>query len=187
MTSKRLATVLKYIEAANILDIETIMSLRAPACISEFHPSSLSPSPVIRDNAAYAAGLAPFKTIILGFPVTIKQILEDEKQNSIMIWAEGATEWIPAVMDDEVEVEEWRFVREFIFIMGMDESGEKIEKVVEFVDSKATERLRTLIVRAFENRKLRNEKMEQKVEETVEEKAEKIADENLNQKKDLTV
>lgn len=35
--------------------------------------------------------------------------------------------------------EQWGYVGEFIFMLTMDESGEKITKIVEFVDSKATD------------------------------------------------
>jgi len=83
--------------------------------------------------------------------MTIKETLEDEKKNQIMIWAEGGQSWFPEAKDPGFSEEEWNFTREYIFILSLDESGEKIERMVEFVDTKATEQLRLLLARAQEN------------------------------------
>jgi hypothetical protein len=150
MTSKCLSVALKYIQAANEMDFSTIMAMRAPSCTHHFHPSSLGIRPPI-NNATYEVNLVRFKEIISGFPMTIKETLEDEKKNQIMIWAEGGQTWFPEAKDPGLSDDEWNFTREYIFILSLDESGEKIEKMVEFVDTKATEQLRLLLARAQEN------------------------------------
>jgi hypothetical protein len=150
MSSKRMSLALKYMQAANEMDFSTIMAMRSPSCSHLFHPSSLGVRPPI-DNATYEANLVRFKDIISGFPMTIKETLEDEKKNQIMIWAEGGQSWFPEAKDPGFSEEEWNFTREYIFILSLDESGEKIERMVEFVDTKATEQLRLLLARAQEN------------------------------------
>jgi hypothetical protein len=145
-----MAVALKYVQAANTMDIATIMAIRTPSCTHHFHPSSLGPRPPM-DNTTFEASILRFKDIISGFPMTIKETLEDEKKNQIMVWAEGGQNWFPEAKDPGLSEEEWNFKREYIFILSMDESGEKIQKMVEFVDSKATEQLRVLGARAVEN------------------------------------
>jgi len=83
--------------------------------------------------------------------MTIKETLEDEKKNQIMVWAVGGQSWFPQAMDPGLSEEEWNFEREYIFILSLDESVENIERIVEFVDTKATEQLRMLTMRAIEN------------------------------------
>jgi hypothetical protein len=60
------------------------------------------------------------------------------------------------VKDDGIEEKEWVYEGEYIFIFSMDESGEKIVRTVEFLDSKGTaEKLGVLMKRANENREKR--------------------------------
>lgn len=55
------------------------------------------------------------------------------------------------VKDGGLSDEEWSYRGEYIFIFTMDESQEKIIRVLEFVDSKGTDRLRGLMARARAN------------------------------------
>lgn len=55
------------------------------------------------------------------------------------------------VKDAGLSDEEWGYRGEYIFIFTMDESQEKIIRVLEFVDSKGTDRLRVLMARARAN------------------------------------
>jgi hypothetical protein len=66
----------------------------------------------------------------------------------VVIWADSETEFHPHVRDNDDE-DEWKYRGEYVFILTMDQSGEKIEHVLEFVDSKGTERLRGLMARAW--------------------------------------
>lgn len=149
MTSTRYATALKYIKAAKDFDLNAIMALRTPTCTHHLHPSSLGTR--VDDNAAYETHLLRFKSIITGFPIVAKEIIEDEKQNRVVLLVESGQTWVPAAMDPSFSEEEWGFKREYVFILSMDESQEKVEKVIEFLDSKGTDQFRALITRAFEN------------------------------------
>lgn len=58
----------------------------------------------------------------------------------VVIWCTGSPQWREELKDYEVFSEEqWAYVGEFIFMLTMDEEGEKITKIVEFVDSKGTD------------------------------------------------
>lgn len=73
----------------------------------------------------------------------------------MVVWATSETRFHDEVMDGGIAAEEWKYRGEYIFILSMDEKGEKIERVVEFVDSKGTDRLRVLMARAKKNREVR--------------------------------
>jgi len=70
----------------------------------------------------------------------------------VVVWATSETKFFDAVKDSGLSDEEWIYRGEYMFILSMDESQEKIKRVVEFLDSKATERLRGLIKRAKDNK-----------------------------------
>lgn len=71
----------------------------------------------------------------------------------MIVWCTGRPQWREEVKDYEVFSEEqWEYVGEFIFMLTMDEEGEKITKIVEFVDSKGTDhKLWPLAMRAIGN------------------------------------
>lgn len=75
--------------------------------------------------------------------------MEDEKQNRVVVWATGKPMWKEEVMDGDKK--DWEIEGEYMFILSMNESGEKLERVVEFLDSKRTEELRVLAARAAKN------------------------------------
>jgi len=150
MSSTRRATALKYLDAASTFDLDAIMALRSPDCTHEFHPPSVGVRPPL-DNTAYEAQLRQFKDIVVGFPVTIKEIIEDDKENRLMVLLESSQTWSSDAKDAGLSEEEWAFSREYVFVLTMDETGEKITRVVEFLDSKGTEQLRVLVARATGN------------------------------------
>lgn len=70
------------------------------------------------------------------------------------MWATGKPQFREEVKDFEVfSKEQWEeYVGEFIFMLTMDEAGEKIIKVNEFIDSKGTDqKLWPLAARAIGN------------------------------------
>jgi hypothetical protein len=137
-------------EAAKNVNLAGMMALRTPTCTHIFAPASLGVRPPL-DNAAYEANLLRFKGLISGFPMTVKEVMEDEKQSRVIAWVAGGQEWNPAAKDPGLSEAEWGLVREFIFIFSLDESGEKIERIVEFLNSKGTEQMRKAMVRAAHN------------------------------------
>lgn len=71
----------------------------------------------------------------------------------VLVWATGTPKWREEMKDYEVFSEEqWEYVGEFIFMLTVDEKGEKIIKIHEFVDSKGTDtKMWPLAMRALGN------------------------------------
>ncbi|CZR67671.1 uncharacterized protein PAC_17570 [Phialocephala subalpina] len=151
MVSTRYSTAMKFFKAADDVDLLGLMAIRSPTCLHYFAPTASSgPRPPL-DNTTYEAHMNQFGAVAQAFPMTIKEIMEDQTQNRVMIWATGGATWKDEAMDSGLSAEEWKFEGEWMFIFSMDESGEKIDRVVEFVDTKATDKLRTLMARALGN------------------------------------
>jgi hypothetical protein len=124
-------------------------ALRAPTCTQIFAPSSINPPPP-KSNAEFAAhidhNIAP---LMDSFAVTPREIHINEAGRQITIWANGTPVFKKEAMGNSRE-EEWEYTGEYIFILDVDEEG-RIVRVLEFLDSLGTERLRGLMVRAREN------------------------------------
>ncbi|KAL4905046.1 hypothetical protein BDW74DRAFT_178055 [Aspergillus multicolor] len=91
------------------------------------------------------------KTLMTEFPVSAKEYIESEGCNQVVVWASSVTEFREEAMDTDIGKEEWEFNGEYVFILTMDERGEKIVRCVEFLDSLATVRLLELVRRAKGN------------------------------------
>lgn len=85
--------------------------------------------------------------VLKGFPVFIKEMWDGG--NSVTIWATSETQFLEQAKDEQIEPDRWAFRGEYIFIL--DFEGEQISRVVEFLDSKATDELRVLMKRARRN------------------------------------
>ncbi|KAK4980946.1 hypothetical protein LTR28_011345 [Elasticomyces elasticus] len=84
------------------------------------------------------------------FPVTAKEVMEDEEKNTAIAYFHDSAK------DDGIPPDDWKYQGEYVLILTMAESGEKIKKVVEFLDSKGTERFLGLIKRARANKEKAN-------------------------------
>lgn len=106
-------------------------------------------------SSAFASHIATLSQVLRSFPVTASDVIFDGGRNKVIIHATSVTEFWEEGMDDGVGGEEWRYKGEYVFMFefekGEEEEAGKISKVVEFVDSLGTERLRGLIKRAREN------------------------------------
>lgn len=150
MPSTRYNTALAFIKAFETLDGQTFHSLYTPTCIHSFAPASCNPpAPSGRDH--FSTHIGGLKTILKSFPVYPKEIIENETENQVVIWATSETVFLDEAMDDGIPKEDWSYKGEYIFILTMNESGEGIEKVFEFLDSKGTDRLRDLMKRGRDN------------------------------------
>jgi hypothetical protein len=149
MTSTRLLTAQKYISHFANLDKGLLASLISETYTHEFAPTSLNPPGPFTKTGFLAHG-ASLSEIMRGFPVTAKEYFECEASNRVVVWATSEAHFKKEVMDgDEAE---WEYKGEYVFMFWMDESGEKIERTVEFLDSAATkERLFGLMARARAN------------------------------------
>ncbi|KUJ09299.1 uncharacterized protein LY89DRAFT_690345 [Mollisia scopiformis] len=148
MSSKRRETALAFLAAFETLDADAHLSLRTQNCLNIFRPAA-QPAPLA--NPEFGAHINRLKTVIERFPVWPKEVMEDEKQNRVIIWAEGELVIKKEFRDEGLSEQQWIYRGEYMFVCSMDESGEKMERVVEFLDSKAAEQGRSLIRRARAN------------------------------------
>jgi len=107
--------------------------------------------PETMSREAFAEHIKGLRKVLSKFPVIPKQIWENEAGRQVTMWCTGEASFHDEVRDSGLSEEGWTYQGEYIFIFDMDESGEKTESVVEFLDSKETERLRGLMRRAREN------------------------------------
>lgn len=135
-----------------------------------FAPHSLALAP--KSNSTYAAHFANFNGLISSFPFTVKEIIDNPASNQILIWATASPVWVPEVTGSVGEVEgsgedgrdeedDWTYTGEYMFLLSFEdgETGDdgeggklkRIERIVEFLDSKGTMRLIGLMQKAKEN------------------------------------
>lgn len=62
--------------------------------------------------------------------------MEDEEQNRVIVCARSEGKFREEAKDAGLIGEEWCYRGKYVFIFTINESGEKIESVVEFMDSK---------------------------------------------------
>ncbi|PGH10640.1 hypothetical protein AJ79_05354 [Helicocarpus griseus UAMH5409] len=149
--SARLTTAQRYIANFGTLDPQTLAPLLAENYHHEFAPASLNP-PGPFDKQGMLEHNARLRDIMSGFPVTAKEYVESESSNQVTVWATSQTVFRDEVKDKGVAEKEWEYQGEYVFMLWMEEGGERIERVVEFLDSKGTERLMGLMRRARGNR-----------------------------------
>jgi hypothetical protein len=59
--------------------------------------------------------------------------MEDQKQNRVIVWARSEGKIREEVKDAGLTEEEWCYREYYVVIFTMNESGEKIERIVEFM------------------------------------------------------
>lgn len=151
MASKRLETAKRYINHFATLDKQVLDSLLADDFVHQFAPSSFDSLEAF-DKQGMLDHYSRLHPILHGFPLTAKEYIESESSNQVTVWATSQTKFRDEVKDGGIASEDWLFEGEYIFLLRMDESGERITRTVEFVDSKATvDRLMVLMKRAKEN------------------------------------
>ncbi|KAJ5134306.1 hypothetical protein N7448_000670 [Penicillium atrosanguineum] len=156
MASKLRQTALAYIDGFRTLSPETFLSILAPSAEHKFAPASLN-LPHSMDAAAFAQHLGSLREVLASFPVFPKEIFENEGLSQVTIWATSETIFHEKAKGDDFSSEDWKFHGEYIFILTMDDSREKVVQIIEFLDSKATERLRGLMARARKNLNVKKE------------------------------
>ncbi|KAJ0419264.1 hypothetical protein BJY00DRAFT_314095 [Aspergillus carlsbadensis] len=151
-TSKRLLTAQKLISYFASLDQTILEPLLAPNLYHEFRPGSLE-VPRGLDKTSFLGFCNNFGSIMTGFPFTAKEYTESEASNQVVVWATSKAQFREEVKDYEgMEASDWEFEGEYVLILTMDESGERIERYIEFMDSKAAvEKLLGLMGRAQQN------------------------------------
>lgn len=89
--------------------------------------------------------------ILASFKVTAKEVHVYGEKREVLIWASGVPEFRPEAKDGEDK--EWEYKGEYIFMLTVNEEG-KIVRILEFLDSLGTEKLRGLMGRARKNLRL---------------------------------
>jgi ketosteroid isomerase-like protein len=120
-------------------------------------------------NSTFTAHMATLRQVLKSFPVTPIEIHENPTKNQVVVWATAEATFHDNVKDDGLSEEEWKFSGEYMFVLDFEEGGEKLVRVLEFLDSLRTEKLRGLIGRAKGNLE-RSNKGEREQEEKVENK-----------------
>ncbi|RYO79671.1 hypothetical protein DL766_006096 [Monosporascus sp. MC13-8B] len=105
-----------------------------------FAPASLNfPGPF--DCAKFATHMAHLRGLLRGFPVRASEVRPNPWLSQVAVWADSRAEFHDEVGDGDGDGEEgegeWEFRGEYMRVLTMDVSGEKVEQVLEFLDSKA--------------------------------------------------
>ncbi|KAL5340783.1 hypothetical protein BJX70DRAFT_94534 [Aspergillus crustosus] len=151
--SKRLTTAKALITHLSALDTSSLAALFSDSLKHEFRPSSISvalPTPLTKES--YLGFLSNLASVMTTLPFTIKDIVESEKDNKVVLWASSRANFRDELKDDEgVGEEGWEFEAEYVFILTMDGEG-RIVHLVEFMDILATvERAVKLLEQAGKN------------------------------------
>ncbi|KIW13462.1 hypothetical protein PV08_08650 [Exophiala spinifera] len=140
------STAERYISAFKTLDADLFASLQSPKEYKHtFGPASVNPPPP-QDGARFAQHIRDLQGIMKGFPVRARSTWVNEAQRQVIFHATSET-WFRDEYKDSDDAE-WLYHGEYVFVLDMDETGQKITKVFEFLDSKGTEELRGLMKRA---------------------------------------
>jgi len=84
--------------------------------------------------------------LLSGFPVKPVEVFE--QGNQVTVWAKSSALFKDEVKDTEME---WKFEGDYTVLFFLNEKGQKIERIVEFVDSAKSMENRKLFRRAREN------------------------------------
>ena len=132
-TSPYLHTALAILEGYNTWTIPAVLAHRTATCVHEIAPASLSRPPLT--NLQYATFFAQIMPLFQDFTLKVKEAVVDEAGGKVTVWAESTA--VTRIGP---------YANEYMLLFWMVEGGEKMERVVEFVDSGYTkgfmERLR---------------------------------------------
>ena len=143
MPSKQYQVALAFLDAFKDMDYETSVALRTPNCRHTFAPASLNMKE--KTNEDFAAHVKNMQGVVGGIPVTPKQIFEGN--NQVTIWATSETIFQEKVKASNPSLD-WTYEGEYIFVLSFNEAGDKIQHILEFLDSKKVEEMRALLMEA---------------------------------------
>ncbi|ETI28735.1 hypothetical protein G647_01186 [Cladophialophora carrionii CBS 160.54] len=138
--SKQRQTALALLDTFKDLDYEANIALRTADCQHTFAPASLGIG--AKNNEQFESHMKSVQRVIEGIPVTAKQIYEGN--NQITVWATGRTKFKEAAKASDPDLD-WSYEGEYIFIFTFNDAGDRIQHILEFLDSKKVEEARRLI------------------------------------------
>ncbi|KAI1336128.1 hypothetical protein F5Y15DRAFT_212825 [Xylariaceae sp. FL0016] len=121
-TSQRRQTALAAIDAYNKWSLDAIMAYRSDDCITQVLPKSLGRPEM--NNQEYRVFFGNMIPHFRDFHVVINDIFEDETENKIVLWAHSTA-----------STDIGPYANEYMLAWYFNESGTKITKFLEFVDS----------------------------------------------------
>jgi len=143
MSSIQHRTALAFLDTFKDLDYEANVALRTPDCRHVIAPASLGYTE--KTNEQFAKHLKSMQKSIKAIPVTPKQVFEGS--NSITVWATSET-----IFQEDVKARDssldWTYEGEYMFVFAFNETGDKIQHILEFIDSKKVEQMRKLLPNA---------------------------------------
>jgi hypothetical protein len=119
-------TTLSILAAYEHQSLSEIMSFRTADCINIIRPSSLSHASTPMNNVTYSAFYASFFPKIWNFKLSISEIIESPQANKVVVFASSTADSKEGVGS---------YGQEYVLVFEFDESGEKIKRTVEWVDS----------------------------------------------------
>jgi hypothetical protein len=139
MASKQRQTALAFLNTFDNLDYEANIALRTTDCRHSFAPASLGIGE--KNNEQFESHVKSLQNIIEGIPVTPKQVFEGN--NQITVWATSETRFKEVAKASAPDLD-WTYQGEYIFIFTFNDAGDKIQHIVEFLDSKKVEEVHRL-------------------------------------------
>lgn len=115
-------TALAVISAFNAMDIDAIMAHRSPGCMRHILPSSLAIAPT--NNTEYAQQLQRLILAFENFELSVQDCVEDREGCRVVLWLRARADTVVG-----------EYVNEYVWTLDFDETGEKIVRMHEFVDS----------------------------------------------------
>jgi hypothetical protein len=147
--SARMRTARAFISSFATVDISVLKTILSKDFTETILPASI-PVPAM-DQPGYIAHMSKLNTVVTGFPFTILDIVESESSNSVWLYGTAGPLWRDEAKGDGEVEGGWDFKGEYVFMLWMDESGEKLVRSMEMVDSKAVERMLGLYAKALAN------------------------------------
>ena len=149
MSSKLQQTVLSFFDAFRRLSAANCAAMLAPTATYQFGPASVG-LPVM-DQSGLAVHVNTLASILSSFTINVKETFENKEQHQVVVWATGQGIFKDEARDSGITEEDWVYNGEFMLVITLDESEEKIERVIDFLDSIAVEKMKALMARAKEN------------------------------------
>ncbi|KAH6723664.1 hypothetical protein BKA61DRAFT_566279 [Leptodontidium sp. MPI-SDFR-AT-0119] len=154
-------TALAFVESFSTMSESDLLLVRTPSCMHTFAPRSLGPlAHTPMSNEQFTVHRSHFEGLITSFPFQVKEMIDNPSANQIMIWTTASPVWVPEVTVDVDKELDWSYTGEYMFLLTFEEgeSGEtggrsfkRIERIVEFADSKGTAKLQELMEAASKN------------------------------------
>lgn len=145
------ATATAWIDALGSLDLDRLRSLMSAKYQHAFAPGTLELAGATKDFDAMLAHAARAGAVMNSFRVFPRQVWPNPHLRQVVVWADSKAEFKEEAKKGGDNGEGWDYAGEYIFVITVNEEGDKVENVLEFLDSKATERVLGMIARAFKN------------------------------------